>query len=45
MFDWVTKAGWSCVPKKQSKNDVIEEANSNNIVNKVSGKELFKIFL
>lgn len=45
MFDWVTKKGWPHIPRIGSKKDAIEEANSNNITNKVCGRELFKLFL
>ncbi len=43
-LDWVTKEGWSWIPRKWSK-DVTKEASSNNIVDKAFGKELFKFFL
>ncbi len=32
------------IPKKQSKEDVIEEANNTNTTNKVSRRKIFKLF-
>jgi hypothetical protein len=45
MLDRVTKEGWPHIPRKLSKEDAIEEACSSNIVNEVSTRELFKLFL
>ncbi len=45
MLDWVIEGGWLHIPRKRSKEDATEEANNSNIVNKVFGRELFKLFL
>ncbi len=45
MFEWVTKEGWLCIPRKLSKEDAIEKACSSNTANEVSKRELFKLFL
>jgi hypothetical protein len=44
MFNWITKEGWPHIPRKWSKKDATEKANSGNITNKVSRRKLFKLF-
>jgi hypothetical protein len=44
MFNWITKEGWSHIPRKWSKEDAIEEANSSNIADEVFRRKLFKLF-
>jgi hypothetical protein len=44
MFNWVMKEGWPHIPRKWSKEDAIEEANSSNTINKISKRKLFKLF-
>jgi hypothetical protein len=39
------KEGWPQIPIIWLEEDAIEEASSNNIANKVSRRELFKLFL
>lgn len=43
-FDWVIEEGWPQIPKKLSKEAVIEEANSSNAIDEALGKKLFKLF-
>jgi hypothetical protein len=44
MFNWVREEVSPHIPRKCSKEDAIEKANSSNIANEVSRRELFKLF-
>jgi hypothetical protein len=44
MLNWILEQGWMHIPRKQSKEDAIEEASSTNTNNKVSRRKIFKLF-
>jgi hypothetical protein len=38
------KEGWPCIPRKHLEKDATEKTSINNIANKISRSELFKLF-